>query len=226
MTSGVVLSIAKCLPYELPSLLNIPHDLDPYARGLANNKHKSSNIINSDFDMYGVGSQCNTIRVPLMSYPGLCEEQKSMAGNDMRATYFITGLETSIIMGFEICNKEFTIAGTVASVREIYFKSFLCPSHAGGTAGLGLMTADLLMLLGAREVVLLGRTAHISDNSDFKNLANAECVTTILRTDVSCLQEIADAVNVVRSKSECTKGLMHAAGLQVRRFFIRYALTW
>ena len=91
VTSGVVLSIAKCLPYELPSLSNIPHDLDPYARR-ATYVQSSNKTTYFESDLYGVGSQFNTARVPLMCYPGLCEQQESLMRHPTSAAYVVTGV--------------------------------------------------------------------------------------------------------------------------------------
>lgn len=86
---------------------------------------------------------------------------------------------------------------------------------AGGTTGLGLMTANLSMFLDIRDFILLGRTAHVSNSADFVNLAYAHCLTTVMRADVSCFGEIANAINLVRFRSCCKHDVMHAAGLQV-----------
>ncbi len=85
----------------------------------------------------------------------------------------------------------------------------------GGTTGLGLMTANLSMLLGTKDFTLLGRTGRLSCSVDFLSLAHADSLTTIMRADVSCFGEIANAINVARPRSYCTKGVVHAAGLQV-----------
>lgn len=90
VTFAAVLGIAKCLPYELPSLLCIPNDLDPYARRHASKEHLKETV-NFEVDVYGVGSQCNTTRVPLMCYPGSCEQPKSLMRHAMSATCVITG---------------------------------------------------------------------------------------------------------------------------------------
>ena len=77
------------------------------------------------------------------------------------------------------------------------------------------MTANPSMFLGTKDFTLLGRTGRLSCNVDFLSLANADSLTTIIRADVSCFGEIANAIRVARTRSHCTKGVVHAAGLQV-----------
>ena len=77
------------------------------------------------------------------------------------------------------------------------------------------MTANLTMFLDTKDFILLGRTAHVFSSADFVNLAYAHCLTTVMRADVSCFEEIANAINLVRLKSCCKSDVMHAAGLQV-----------
>ena len=61
----------------------------------------------------------------------------------------------------------------------------------------------------------MGRTAHASTRADFAVLARANCVATVMRADVSSFEEAANAINAMRLRSQCTKGIMHAAGIQV-----------
>ena len=77
------------------------------------------------------------------------------------------------------------------------------------------MTANLLMFLGTKDFILMGRTAHVSPSADFAVLAHANCVATIMRVDVSSFGEVENTINAMRLRSQCTKGVMHAAGLQV-----------
>ena len=90
VTFAAMLGIAKCLPYELPSLLYTPNDMDPYARKVVSKEHNNETA-NFQVDVYGVGSQCNTTRVPLMCYPGSWEQPNSFMRHAMSATCVITG---------------------------------------------------------------------------------------------------------------------------------------
>ncbi len=91
VTAAAILGIAKCFPYELPSLSNTPNDLDPYApRGAFDKNFKETTYFH--VDLYGLGSQCNTSRVPLLCYPGILEEQRSLTRHAISATYVITGV--------------------------------------------------------------------------------------------------------------------------------------
>ena len=65
MSFAAVLGIARCLPYELPSLLAIPYDIDPHAH--MKGVHQSIST-KDGLDTYGRALQCNTIKVPLMLY--------------------------------------------------------------------------------------------------------------------------------------------------------------
>ena len=91
VTFAAVLGMAKCFPYELPSLSNTPNDLDPYApkNALVRGCEEKTK---SNVDLYGVGSQCNTSRVPLLSYPGNVEEQRSLRRHAMSTTHVVTGM--------------------------------------------------------------------------------------------------------------------------------------
>ena len=91
VTSAAVLGIAKCFPYELPSLSNTSNDLDPYAQRVAFTKDLKETS-NFSLDMYGVGSQCNSSRVPSMSYPGTLGKQRLLTRHAMSVAYVITGM--------------------------------------------------------------------------------------------------------------------------------------
>ncbi len=89
---AAMLGIAKCLPYELPSLLVIPCDLDPYApEPETRQTHRAANL---SHDTYGVGLQCNTTRVPLMLYPGLPKRPEARTTHSLCAAYIVTGAQT------------------------------------------------------------------------------------------------------------------------------------
>ena len=77
------------------------------------------------------------------------------------------------------------------------------------------MTANLSMSLGTKDFALLGRTGRLSCSLDFLSLAHANSLTTIMRADVSCFGEVANVINDARTRSYSTKGVVHAAGLQV-----------
>lgn len=117
------------------------------------------------------------------------------------------------------------------SLRSIHYPSSIeyiiphlesCPYpwlFAGGTSGLGLITAQLVQYFGASDIVLLGRNARTSPPMAMDKLGRSQCLTTLLRADVSSCSEVAHAISAARHSIHCTSGLLHAAGLQVCRTF-------
>lgn len=88
---AVVLGIAKCLPYELPSISNKPYDRDPYTRRL---KLPRQNVLASEnrLDLYGASSQGNATRVPLMLYFGMPNRKRDLRMRNLsHASYLVTG---------------------------------------------------------------------------------------------------------------------------------------
>lgn len=88
LSFAAVLGIARCLPYELPSLLAIPYDIDPHAHM----KGVHLGISTKDgLDSYGGALQCNTIKVPLMLYSNDVKRPNVLAQHQQHASYIITG---------------------------------------------------------------------------------------------------------------------------------------
>ena len=96
MVFAAMLGIAKCLPYELPTLFVTPCDLDPYASEAG--KRQSRRDVNLSHDTYGVGVQCNTTRVPLMLYPGLPKRLEATSTHSLCAPYIVTGAQTRCLI--------------------------------------------------------------------------------------------------------------------------------
>ena len=88
MSFAAVLGIARCLPYELPSLLAIPYDIDPHAH--MKGVHQSIST-KDGLDTYGGALQCNTIKVPLMLYSNDVRRPNVLARHQQHASYIITG---------------------------------------------------------------------------------------------------------------------------------------
>jgi NAD(P)-dependent dehydrogenase (short-subunit alcohol dehydrogenase family) len=90
--------------------------------------------------------------------------------------------------------------------------------HAGGTAGLGLLTASHLAGSGAGALLLLGRSGRAARPTDLAALlrASPDACITLLRADVTGLSESQAAVSAARRCGPRLGGIVHAAGLQAR----------
>lgn len=73
----------------------------------------------------------------------------------------------------------------------------------------------MITLFGAPDVLLLGRSGRTAHVEDLAHLAMADCLATIWRTDVSSDVELRSAIAIARRRAHCTRGVLHAAGLQV-----------
>ena len=86
--------------------------------------------------------------------------------------------------------------------------------HAGGTGGLGLLTANWLSASRSSHLTLLGRSGRLSDS--LGALASSPALVHVLRSDVTGVEEAAASVNLASRSDRGAVGIIHAAGLQVR----------
>lgn len=84
----------------------------------------------------------------------------------------------------------------------------------------------MMTLFGAPDVLLLGRSGRTTHVEGLAYLAMADCLATIWRTDVSSDVELRSAIAIARRRAHCTRGVLHAAGLQVGNGRIHTVVTF
>ncbi|MDI5969120.1 SDR family NAD(P)-dependent oxidoreductase [Streptomyces sp. SL13] len=85
---------------------------------------------------------------------------------------------------------------------------------SGGLGGLGLVTAGKLADLGARHLVLLGRSGRPADGAAAQALAalSRRARVTVLRADVASAGDMARVADRLRAQPVPVGGIVHAAG--------------
>ena len=82
----------------------------------------------------------------------------------------------------------------------------------GGSGGLGLLFASWM---GARCVILLGRSGRVASPHVLAPLAASDAQIVVMRTDVSRGEEAAAAAAAAAAVGRPLAGVIHAAGVQV-----------
>lgn len=84
----------------------------------------------------------------------------------------------------------------------------------GGLAGLGLLTAQHLASRGARQLVLVGRSAPSqAAQTAVADLRANGVQVEIVRADISKAAEVQQVLDVIRQKLPPLRGIIHAAGV-------------
>jgi len=95
---------------------------------------------------------------------------------------------------------------------------------AGGTGGLGLLTATWLAEQNVLDLVLTGRTGRIPRPQDLHALAHAGCLVTLYAGDASMAETARGLAHCAGSHGATLGGVLHAAGLQVLFYFFNFFL--
>lgn len=96
----------------------------------------------------------------------------------------------------------------------------------GGLGGLGLLASGWMTGLGARSVVLLGRSGYAANPGDMRSLIESQALVAAVKCDASFSEDARSAVLHSHRLSRKYSGIIHAAGVQVRDNLSIMCVSW
>jgi polyketide synthase 12/myxalamid-type polyketide synthase MxaB len=102
----------------------------------------------------------------------------------------------------------------------------------GGLGGLGLITAELLLEINAKKIILLSRTGKTNNDVNEKRLLKLKTKMKskeegfdlqVLKCDIAVENEVIQMLKYVHSfcnETACVVGIIHAAGVLNKNFFL------